>query len=73
MTDKNPRYRYLTKSYVEWLGLKTEPLLDSHAYASWVSEDAVKPEGARLRTGVRFEGHLYLATEDGLAFDLVER
>lgn len=69
-----PRYRHLTRSYVEALGLEKFLVLPTRrVLVGYVSEHAAKPEvRAQWATCVLFEGRRYVAAIDGLSFDLDE-
>lgn len=65
------RFKYLTKSYVEWLGLETRPYM-SGSTTAFIPEDAPKPSSSILfRRAVEFEGGTYVESSDGKSFDLV--
>lgn len=65
--------KYLTRSYVEAIGLRE---VAGHEFedttAVWVSSDAIKPEAARLTfiTGVIYDERFYRKSNDGLSYDL---
>ena len=62
-------YRYLTRSYVQFLGLEVIPVLAHRTSTAraWI-DDVVPRPAQRYDVGVRHEGHLYIRDEDGLAW-----
>lgn len=65
-----PRYRYLTRSFVEALGLKHIPIrLRRNCGIAFISEHEAMPMPQKqYATGVVFEGYGYVREDDGLAW-----
>lgn len=69
---QGPSFKYLTKSYVEWLGL--EPHLHFVGHISmcyWISENATKPvtqDYDAYEYAVVYNHALYFREPDGLAW-----
>lgn len=61
--------KYLTRSYVEALGLLIQPVVPIPRVA-YVGEEAAKPQFDR---GVMHDGTLYVDEGDGLCFRRVDR
>lgn len=70
--------RYLTRSYVEWLGLERVPIAKarSRAVIGWPRFDGTEsclPSAGQPTCveGVKFNGRLYEREHDGLAYVLL--
>lgn len=64
--------KYLTRSYVEWLGLQEGPVFRGYGGVSYISEYAAKPlTGSGFQVGVKLAGHVYIKSPCGLSYDRV--
>jgi hypothetical protein len=68
------KWRFLTRSFVEALGLPQLAVVVSTPVAAFVAEGAASPRETRTRIepGVKFDGALYVREGDGLAWKRVE-
>jgi hypothetical protein len=56
----SPRYRYLTRDYVEWLGLEIVPLTKRHRGHIFMPNGCLPaPSSSGWVEGVIFEGYAY--------------
>ena len=64
-------YRYLTRSYVEWLGLERVPLMPRRTGASCVigGSDTLPRAPSVWPEGVAHDGGVYEREPDGLAYE----
>lgn len=69
---QGPHFTYLTRSYVEWLGLEPFPYYHPDPICIWVGENATKPLLVQgIDTAVVYNHALYLRERDGLAWRLL--
>lgn len=63
-------YRYLTRSYVEWLGLPLVPIMKRRETGHWCGLHGTlpRPDSRAIAAGVIHDDSLYEREQDGLAF-----
>lgn len=64
-------YRYLTVSYVQWLGLQDMPLLLTRDTAVSFQPGGFPLPRRYYTLGVSLSGRLYKRAADGLSYDLL--
>lgn len=70
---RRPRYKYLTRSYVQAMQLEQIPVKTARnqGYAQRFDNWTLPPAGqSNIHVGVRFEENIYLRSPCGLSYDL---
>jgi len=69
---RRPRYKYLTRSYVEAMELEQIPVrLARNTRVEWAPPTGLLPAGrSNIAHGIQFEENIYLRSPCGLSYDL---